>query len=187
MGRRELERPVQEGQDRVPADEGVFMLGELGDQEIVERALAGGRDRRVAGPFAGSVARDARHGPRYAPTEDRGIVTCSSTMGDEWRRGRRATRSAADAASRRRVVVSLSPRDDASTACSRRSQARRTASRASASVSAEGAMPSRRRRPRAGWWRGGSGGGAGRHGRRERGAVDGDVRVGAERAASSAS
>src|SRR5262249_12437243 len=74
VGPRELEGPVQEGQDRVPAYEGVFMLRKLCDQEVVERALAGGRDPRVAAPFAGSVSRDARHDSGYAPTEDRCIV-----------------------------------------------------------------------------------------------------------------
>src|SRR5262249_26073850 len=78
----ELEGLVQEGEDRVPADEGAVMLGELCDQAVVERALTGGRDRRVATPVAGSVSWDARHGPGYAPTEDRGIVRRSSTSGE---------------------------------------------------------------------------------------------------------
>src|SRR5262249_23868735 len=57
-------------------------------------------------------------------------------------RVRRATRSAAEAAARSRRVGAASPRAVASAACSRRIPARRAASRAMASASAEGAVSS---------------------------------------------
>jgi hypothetical protein len=53
---------MQKGEDCVPADEGVFMVGELCDQEIVERALLLGRDGGVTRAFAGVVAGAAPSG-----------------------------------------------------------------------------------------------------------------------------
>jgi hypothetical protein len=56
VGPRELESPVQEREDGVPADEGEFAVWELAAEELVDCALLLGGDRIVAGTFARVVA-----------------------------------------------------------------------------------------------------------------------------------
>jgi hypothetical protein len=46
---------VEPGEDAVAADEGMLVLGELGAEELIERALLLGGERVVAGAFAGVV------------------------------------------------------------------------------------------------------------------------------------
>src|SRR5262245_42728280 len=113
-------------QDRHLSDQGSVKSGELGDEQGVEGALLLGGTGGVLGPL-GEVVATARH--------DQGLTA-------DRRRDVRATVAASAAASQRRVAVSASPWAAARAACSRSIQARRAASRAIASASADGAVSS---------------------------------------------
>src|SRR5262249_54534784 len=118
---------VEVVQDRGLSDQRAVKRGELGDEQVVDGTLLLGGTGGVLGPL-GEVVATARH--------DQGLTA-------DRRRDVRATAAALAAASQRRVAVSGSPWATARAACSRSSQARRAASRAIISASADGAVSSR--------------------------------------------